>query len=1026
MLEQQEQATSDAMSVGDADGEENFDEEGEEDLDEEGEEGEEEDDDEDEEEEEAESGRKGKGGGGNSKKAAAALAVQVGSFCDPEESLGIAHFLEHMVFMGSEAFPTENEYDKYLTQNGGSCNAYTEMEFTLYHFDVMPSAFRGALERFASQFVAPLCLASTIDREVQAVDSEFFQCLQSDPARLQAMQGHSAVAGHPFGKFSWGNKKSLVDAAANANADLRTLVYRFYEEHYCAERMSLVVLGAEPLDELESWVSELFANVRTGGGSPPRFDSAGPPFLKGDSETLPLYRVRSVREKNQLTISYTISCFEKHYRTKPEEQVSHLFGHEGAGSILSALKSQGLATDLWAGVSDGGMERNSAAWIFGIGITLTDAGLADVQRVIGFVFGYAELLREAGPQRWVFDELRAMNEIDFRFQEEEDAVDYVERLSAKLHLFAPEHSLAGEYLMDEWEPNLVEQVLSELVPANARVDLMTPSYDVDAAVAAGAGGANVVERFHEPWFDFDYVLERLPIPACERAGLALPPRNSYIPTDFSLRSSKKEEAAAGEAAAAAGEAEGSAETETLPPGIVLETPTLRVWHKLDKRFLQPRTNAYFQFCCPVACESAKSTASAELVMRLVEDALKEDSYLADQGGLSLDFHRDGCRFDIRVTGFSEKLPLFAEKVFHTFSSLRVIPDRLELVREALDMRYRNIAVRAKSLASIGRLVILQRHCFHADAVLAEIRSLTLEEVQSFHTRMLSSLHVEVLSCGNLTSEEATAIARCSLEQIATPPAAIPETVLPSLEQVSQLPLGESVVALRGRNPEETNSVVELYLQLEVSDYKGDLRNNAMVDLLDQIVYEPYFDTLRTKEQLGYTVYSSRRQTNGVLGFCGVVQSSNYGPDHIEARIESFLEGFLTTLESMDEEEFERNRSAAIELKLQKDRALADEVDRHWDAIWSRHYDFTARKREAEAMRRISRTELAEWYAHAIHPRGAARRKLAVKVYSAKAEEEAREGDGAPVSFASLDAVVSMRDSLEALPSNFIWQPQPRH
>lgn len=57
---------------------------------------------------------------------AVGLCVGVGSFKDPKEAEGIAHFLEHMLFMGSERYPDENEYDSFITSHGGSCNAMTE------------------------------------------------------------------------------------------------------------------------------------------------------------------------------------------------------------------------------------------------------------------------------------------------------------------------------------------------------------------------------------------------------------------------------------------------------------------------------------------------------------------------------------------------------------------------------------------------------------------------------------------------------------------------------------------------------------------------------------------------------------------------------------------------------------------------------------------------------------------------------------------------------------------------------------
>ena len=55
------------------------------------------------------------------------MAVGVGSFSDPAELQGLSHYLEHMLFMGSQAFPDENAYDAFLSSHGGSSNAYTEM-----------------------------------------------------------------------------------------------------------------------------------------------------------------------------------------------------------------------------------------------------------------------------------------------------------------------------------------------------------------------------------------------------------------------------------------------------------------------------------------------------------------------------------------------------------------------------------------------------------------------------------------------------------------------------------------------------------------------------------------------------------------------------------------------------------------------------------------------------------------------------------------------------------------------------------
>lgn len=81
-----------------------------------------------------------------------------------------------------------------------------------------------------------------------------------------------------------------------------------------------------------------------------------------------------------------------------------------------------------------------------------------------------------------------------------------------------------------------------------------------------------------------------------------------------------------------------------------------------------------------------------------------------------------------------------------------------------------------------------------------------------------------------------------------------------------------------------------YLQIGLSS--EDLRLRVLADLVDQVLFEPLYDTLRTKQQLGYTVSSGTRLTHGVTGFCVVVVSAAFDAATVEQRIEAFLQDFV--------------------------------------------------------------------------------------------------------------------------------------
>ena len=83
----------------------------------------------------------------------------------------------------------------------------------------------------------------------------------------------------------------------------------------------------------------------------------------------------AVRQGHNLTLTFQLPSLFHAYRAKPDDYVSHLIGHEGRGSLLSALKARGLASAISAGVNESGYERNSALFVFEVTIILTEAGL---------------------------------------------------------------------------------------------------------------------------------------------------------------------------------------------------------------------------------------------------------------------------------------------------------------------------------------------------------------------------------------------------------------------------------------------------------------------------------------------------------------------------------------------------------------------------------------------------------------------------------------------------------------------------
>jgi len=89
-----------------------------------------------------------------STRAGAALRVNVGA--SSENIMGLAHFLEHMLFLGSKKYPSTSHFKQQLSKSGGKSNAFTSDEFTTYYFNVLNSNLEEMLEIWSRFFIDPL------------------------------------------------------------------------------------------------------------------------------------------------------------------------------------------------------------------------------------------------------------------------------------------------------------------------------------------------------------------------------------------------------------------------------------------------------------------------------------------------------------------------------------------------------------------------------------------------------------------------------------------------------------------------------------------------------------------------------------------------------------------------------------------------------------------------------------------------------------------------------------------------------
>ena len=165
-------------------------------------------------------------------KAAASVDVSVGSNANPKNRLGLAHFLEHMLFLGTEKYPEAGSYQEFISNNGGNHNAFTAFENTNYFFDIKADKLEPALDRFSRFFIEPLFTEKYVDRERHAVNSEYQSKLRDDGRRGYSAGKQVLNPDHSMSQFAVGS----LDTLSNDEGKLRDDLIAFYQRYRSEER----------------------------------------------------------------------------------------------------------------------------------------------------------------------------------------------------------------------------------------------------------------------------------------------------------------------------------------------------------------------------------------------------------------------------------------------------------------------------------------------------------------------------------------------------------------------------------------------------------------------------------------------------------------------------------------------------------------------------------------------------------------------------------------------------------------------
>ena len=869
---------------------------------------------------------------------AAALAVEVGAWDDPEAHPGMAHFLEHMLFLGTTKYPKESEYSDYITQHAGRRNAYTTSDHTNYAFSVNHEAFPEALDRFSWFFKEPLFNPSGVEREMRAVHSEHAKNIEQDERRIYAVFREQANPYHPISRFQTGNLDTLSAISQDS-------LKEFYYNHYSANLMHLVVISSLGLEELETLVIESFKEVPTSNRQALVVDK---PILSNQqigkvTAIQPLKDMRSVSMVWELP-----SQFAHMLEARPDDLVSFVLGHEGEESLLAQLKREKLAE----GLSSGGYPYGNNNFLFEIEVSLTRKGVKEVNQVIERTFQGIKRLQQGGIPDYLFKEMQAKAKVDYQYQSRSEPY-YLAMSQARQLIREPLETFPEVTQIPQWhDPSGVNEVLGFLTPENCFV-----------TTVAKEEFSEVSPDRKEKWMGVEYSTQQIPnmviekwAAADEHESIDIPAPNILMPENLPLLHT--------------GETD---ESYPPKPTLISQTNKSLIYYKQDNRYLVPEVFWTFKIMTPeVDPFSAESLILTDLYVKAITEALNPFSYNAALAGI--DYSISGAKDGITLTinGYSEKAHLLFQEILKTLKTVTPTQEQFNIYKDSIRRGYENFAKESPLTQGFETMrTILYREYITNAQKAKTIAKVSYRRFLNYRDKLYDKTFVEGMLYGNLNVKQASAVWRELDETLDSRPYPMKDHIQP---EVVYLPESEGPYFLCRKVKQQGNA---LLLMLQSGGYS--FKQRAAHQILSQAINEPFYTELRTKQQTGYIVFNSddviERQLYSFFG----IQSHTHDVRDLLARFELMIESFLNDMgrKTLPEERFETIRQSLI-TKLEKPEENLASLGTVLNALaFEQDADFELINRRIAGLKALSYEEFFH-FARAVHGREN-RQRVAVMV-----------------------------------------------
>ncbi|MGL1957153.1 MAG: insulinase family protein [Colwellia sp.] len=843
-------------------------------------------------------------------KSAAALSVGVGSFQEDKNFGGLAHYLEHMLFLGTKSYPTVGEYSEFISRNGGAQNAYTELDHTNYMVAVNNDAFDEALKRFSGFFYESLLDATYAEKERNAVHSEWTMKGPNDYVILGQLDGKTLNQNHPISQFNWGNLESLSD---KENRTLHTELIEFYNKYYSANIMKATMISNLPLADMKKLAQKHFGKIENKNIEKPTINV--PVAKTGQLKKIVRYLPQT--EMKQLQVKFVINNNADSFAVKPNRFISYLISNEMPNTLAPTLREMGLTSSLHASANPSSYGN---AGDFSIYATLTEKGLKHRDTVVGYIFNYLNLIKEQGVDEKYFTEIKQSLNNEFRFKEKINDYSYAMSIAANMQSIPTNYVLSSRYEYQHFNAKAINDVLDQLTLDNARIIYIDKNQVTDTDMHFFKGKYKVEA--------IDAKMEAQWQAIAKDVSLYLPTPNTLMPESFELVKS----------------------VHTEKPVELIKENGLSLHLAHSKHFSQPKGTFIANFNSGYDKKSPRHTVLSTLLSRGLNLSLTTLDTEASTAGMGLGV---GSYNGLVLTanGFTDKQSILLEKAYKHILAYKMSDGELENLKAAFisEMKSKNKKILISQLfGQFSKVISLDQ--FSDESLLAEINSITTAEISTFRDELLKFAKMNIFAFGNYTDQKAIQMAKFL------------EGLLPKDRAISAIYFSKNLQPKVGSiiNWQKDSDMTDIAFT-EVFFRPFDVKKHAAAKMLSRILRPALFKQLRTEEQLAYTVGFFNQALRDQLAMGFYIQSPAKGLGAISDRINDFKANFTEKLLATTSEELETIRKSEIIGLTQPPKNLREEASPFSSDWREQKLNFDTKEKLISAINTVKMADITQLY-----------------------------------------------------------------